>query len=167
VARIVLNRLIVSSTTSLQAYSQARASQRGDFAMQLYLSHPSSWGYLILGSGGQLSSCRGIVRSLAVLTCECSETCIMAMHVVSQDDLISIAQFDLHQNQNISSPQTDCNSLLSLCPCIKQVMGPSRLWLACARTRATEVCVSLALERQSAVSSVFAVNVRECTACVH
>jgi hypothetical protein len=60
------------------------------------------------------------VRSLAVLTCECSETCIMAMHVVSQDDLISIAQFDLDQNQNISSPQTDCNSLLSLCPCIKQ-----------------------------------------------
>jgi hypothetical protein len=59
------------------------------------------------------------VRSLAVLTCECSETCIMAMHVVSQDDLISIAQFDLDQNQNTSSPQTDCNSLLSLCPCIK------------------------------------------------
>jgi hypothetical protein len=55
-----------------------------------------------------------------VLTCECSETCILAMHVVSQDDLISIAQFDLDQNQNISSPQTDCNSLLSLCPCIKQ-----------------------------------------------
>jgi hypothetical protein len=44
------------------------------------------------------------VRSLAVLTCECSETCIMGMHVFSQDDLISIAQFDLDQHQNISSP---------------------------------------------------------------
>jgi hypothetical protein len=52
-------------------------------------------------------------------TCECSETCIMAIHVVSQDDLISIAQFDLDQHQNISSPQTECNSLLSLCPYIK------------------------------------------------
>jgi hypothetical protein len=60
------------------------------------------------------------VRSLAVLTCECSETCIMAMHVVSQDDLISIAQFDLDQHQNINSSQTECNSLLSLCPYIKQ-----------------------------------------------
>jgi hypothetical protein len=70
------------------------------------------------------------VRSLAVLTCECSETCIMAMPVVSQDDLISIAQFDLDQHQNISSPQTEYNSLLSLCPYIKQVMDPSRLWLA-------------------------------------
>jgi hypothetical protein len=46
------------------------------------------------------------VRSLVVLTCECSETCIMAMHVVGQDDLISIAQFDLDQHQNISSLQT-------------------------------------------------------------
>jgi hypothetical protein len=44
----------------------------------------------------------------------------MAMHVVSRDDLISIAQFDLDQHQNISSPQTECNSLLSLCPYIKQ-----------------------------------------------
>jgi hypothetical protein len=42
----------------------------------------------------------------------------MAMHVVSQDDLISIAQFDLDQHQSISSPQTECNSLLSLCPYI-------------------------------------------------
>jgi hypothetical protein len=48
----------------------------------------------------------------------------MAMHVVSQDDLISIAQFDLDQNQNISSPQADCNSLLSLCPCITGMMEP-------------------------------------------
>jgi hypothetical protein len=48
----------------------------------------------------------------------------MAMHVVSQDDLISIAQFDLDQNQNISSPQTDCSSLLSLCPCIKHGGDP-------------------------------------------
>jgi ABC-type uncharacterized transport system permease subunit len=55
----------------------------------------------------------------AVLTCECSETCIVAMHVFSQGDLISIAQFDLDQHQNISSPQTECNSLLSLCPYIK------------------------------------------------
>jgi hypothetical protein len=39
------------------------------------------------------------------------------MHVVGQDDLISIAQFDLDQHQNISSPQTECNSL---CPYIKQ-----------------------------------------------
>jgi hypothetical protein len=30
------------------------------------------------------------------------------------NDLISIAQFDLDQQQNISSPQTECNSLLSL-----------------------------------------------------
>jgi hypothetical protein len=89
------------------------------------------------------------------------------MHVVSQDDLISIAQFDLDQHQIISSPQTECNSLLSLCPYIKQLMDPSRLWLALAQTRATEVCVSLKLEQQSAVSFVFAVNVRECTACVH
>jgi hypothetical protein len=44
----------------------------------------------------------------------------MAMHVFSQGDLISIAQFDLDQHQNISSPQTECNSLLSLCPYIKQ-----------------------------------------------
>jgi hypothetical protein len=44
---------------------------------------------------GRVSSQADAVRSLAVLTCECSETCIMAMHVVSQDDLISIAQFDL------------------------------------------------------------------------
>jgi hypothetical protein len=41
------------------------------------------------------------------------------MHVFSQGDLISIAQFDLDQHQNISSPQTECNSLLSLCPYIK------------------------------------------------
>jgi hypothetical protein len=44
----------------------------------------------------------------------------MAMHVVGQDDLISIAQFDLDQHQNISSLQRECNSLLSLCPYIKQ-----------------------------------------------
>jgi hypothetical protein len=44
----------------------------------------------------------------------------MAMHVFSQGDLISIAQFDLDQHQSISSPQTECNSLLSLCPHIKQ-----------------------------------------------
>jgi hypothetical protein len=46
----------------------------------------------------------------------------MAIHVVSQDDLISIAQFDLDQHQNISSPQTECNSLLSLCPYIKHIV---------------------------------------------
>jgi hypothetical protein len=45
---------------------------------------------------------------------------MMGMHVVGQDDLISIAPFDLDQHQNISSPQTECNSLLSLCPYIKQ-----------------------------------------------
>jgi hypothetical protein len=48
------------------------------------------------------------------------------MHVVGQDDLISIAQFDLDQHQNISSPQTECNSLLSLCPYIKHVRPPRR-----------------------------------------
>jgi hypothetical protein len=61
------------------------------------------------------------VRSLAVLTCECFKTCIMGMHVFSQDDLISIAQLDLDQHQNISSPQTEYNSLLSLCPYIKHL----------------------------------------------
>jgi hypothetical protein len=45
-----------------------------------------------------------------------------------QDDLISIAQFDLDQQQSISSPQAECNPLLSLCPCIKQ------------RTRRRESC---------------------------
>jgi hypothetical protein len=30
-----------------------------------------------------------------------------------QNDLISIAQFDLDQQQKVSSPQTECNSLLS------------------------------------------------------
>jgi hypothetical protein len=45
------------------------------------------------------------------------------MHVFSQGDLISIAQFDLDQHQNISSPQTECNSLLSLCPYIKHCGG--------------------------------------------
>jgi hypothetical protein len=55
-------------------------------------------------------------RSLAVLTFECSDTCIMAMHVVSQDDLISIAQFHLDQHHTISSPQTESNFLPSLCP---------------------------------------------------
>jgi hypothetical protein len=62
------------------------------------------------------------VRSLAVLTCECSETCIMAMHVFCQGDLIGIAQFDLDQHQNISSPHTECKSLLSLCPYIKHIL---------------------------------------------
>jgi hypothetical protein len=71
---------------------------------------------------GNPSSHGPYVRSLAVLTCECSETCIVAMHVFSQGDLIGIAQFDLDQHQNISSPQTECNSLLSPCPYIKQVM---------------------------------------------
>jgi hypothetical protein len=67
------------------------------------------------------------VRSLAVLACECSETCIMGMHVFNQDDLISIAQFDLDQHQNISSPQTECNSLLSLCPYIKHRGTPAHM----------------------------------------
>jgi hypothetical protein len=31
-----------------------------------------------------------------------------------QDDLISIAQFDLDRQQNISSSQTECNSFLSV-----------------------------------------------------
>jgi hypothetical protein len=70
------------------------------------------------GGGGWREQGQG-VRSLAVLTCECSETCNMAMHVVSQDDLISTAQFDLDLHQNTSSPQTECNSLLYLCPYIK------------------------------------------------
>jgi hypothetical protein len=64
------------------------------------------------------------VRSLAVLTYECSETCIMAMHVVSQDVLISIAQFDLDKHQNISSPVESLHrqsvTLSSLSPYIKQ-----------------------------------------------
>jgi hypothetical protein len=53
---------------------------------------------------------------------------MMGMHVFSQDDLISIAQFDLDQHQNISSPQTECNSLLSLCPYVKHglVLGVHR-----------------------------------------
>jgi hypothetical protein len=37
-----------------------------------------------------------------------------------QDGLISVAQFDLDHQQSISSPQKMCNSLLSLCPYIKQ-----------------------------------------------
>jgi hypothetical protein len=73
-----------------------------------------------------IALCDQPVRSLEVLTCECSETCIIAMHVVGQDDLISIAQFDLDQHQNISSPQTECNSLLSLCPYIKH--NPPHPW---------------------------------------
>jgi hypothetical protein len=35
----------------------------------LGLSHPSSWGYLILGSGGQLSGCRGIARGTLCSAC--------------------------------------------------------------------------------------------------
>jgi hypothetical protein len=38
-----------------------------------------------------------------------------------QDDLISTS-FDLDQHQNIRSPQTECNSLLSLCP-YKQIIA--------------------------------------------
>jgi hypothetical protein len=37
--------------------------------MELLLSHPSSWGYLILGSGGQLSGCCGIARGTLCSAC--------------------------------------------------------------------------------------------------
>jgi hypothetical protein len=36
---------------------------------KITVSHPSSWGYLILGSGGQLSGCRGIARGTLCSAC--------------------------------------------------------------------------------------------------
>jgi hypothetical protein len=43
---------------------------RGEFPLRGgVMSHPSSWGYLILGSGGQLSGCRGIARGTLCSAC--------------------------------------------------------------------------------------------------
>jgi hypothetical protein len=71
----------------------------------------------------------------------------MAMHVFSQGDLISIAQFDRDQHQNICFPQTECNSLLSLCPYIKHL---SRFWALMMRRveGSKELAAAVAINRQ-------------------
>jgi hypothetical protein len=50
--------------------STSGAGPSGNLSTMVQLSHPSSWGYLILGSGGQLSGCRGIARGTLCSACE-------------------------------------------------------------------------------------------------